>query len=69
VVVVNESGYIVGDPFPDLRGLMHIKDDLEQRPFAETNKNMLLVLWSTAYPHLEAFLDAIDTLAHQKVVS
>lgn len=28
-VVINESGYKTGDTFPEIRGLMHIKSDLE----------------------------------------
>jgi hypothetical protein len=47
-VVVNESGYKVGDDFPDVRGLMHIKNEIEQRVFQGDNRgNIMVALWST----------------------
>lgn len=47
-VVVNESGYKVGDDFPDVRGLMHIKNEIERRVFEGDNRgNIMVALWST----------------------
>lgn len=48
---------------------MHIKDEMEQRPFIESKANVLVALWSTQYADIPAFLEAIDNLAHQKKVS
>ena len=45
-VVMNESGYTVGDDMPDVRGLMHIKNELEQRVFQTKRSNILLALCS-----------------------
>ena len=46
-VVINESGYKVGDTFPEIRGLMHIKNDSEQQVFKDNRNNILVALWST----------------------
>ena len=67
-VVVNQSAYVVGDEFPDVRGLMHIKNEVEVRVFKENRANMLVALWSTQCKDLPAFLEYIDTLAHEKKV-
>jgi hypothetical protein len=45
-VVVNESAYTVGDKVPDVRGLMHIKNEIEQRIFQGKNDEILIALWS-----------------------
>jgi len=54
---------------PDVRGLMHIKNELEQRVFKGTRANMLIALWSTQGKELPAFLEAIDELGHSKAVN
>ena len=46
-MVMNETGCIVGDEFPDIRGLMHIKNDMEQKVFEKDRSNMLVALWSS----------------------
>ena len=45
-VVINESGYKVGDLFPEIRGLMHIKNETELQVFKESRSNILVALWS-----------------------
>lgn len=47
-LVVAESGYIIGDKFPDIRGLLHIKNDIEQKLFSkeEEKKDIIMLLWS-----------------------
>jgi hypothetical protein len=61
-VVIAESGYIKGDPFPDIRGLLHIKNDIEQKIFSDldTRRNLLVIFWSNQYKEIESFLDKID---------
>ena len=70
-VVMNESGYTVGDQFPDIRGLMHIKNELEQRVFKEAvgRKNIMMVIWSMQTKEVGKLLEYVDTLAHDKKVS
>ena len=46
-VVINESGYTIGDDFPEVRVLMHIKNELEQQVFKENRANIVVALWST----------------------
>jgi hypothetical protein len=67
-VVMNESAYTVGDALPDIRGLMHIKNDLEQKVFAESRANVMIALWSTQTKELDKFLDTIDALSHEKKI-
>lgn len=67
-VVINESGYKVGDMFPEIRGLMHIKNDTELQVFKESRSNILVALWSNKCKDLNKFLEVIDNLAHQKKV-
>lgn len=59
-MVMNETGCIVGDEFPDIRGLMHCKNDMEQKVFEKDRSNMLVALWSAKYNGLEEFLEYID---------
>lgn len=67
-VVMGECGYGVGDNFPEVRGLMHIKNEIEQKVFKDANANILVVLWSTQCKELNEFLEFVDNLAHQKIV-
>lgn len=67
-VVMNESGYTVGDKFPEVRGLMHIKNDMEQQVFKKENANIIVALWSTQFKELNQFLEVLDGLAHEKKV-
>jgi thioredoxin-like negative regulator of GroEL len=66
--VINESGYTIGDDFPEVRGLMHIKNELEQQVFKEDRANIVVALWSTQCKDLNGFLEVIDNLAHEKKV-
>ena len=67
-VVMNECGYKVGDQFPEVRGLMHIKNEIEQQVFNGKNANIVVALWSTQSKELNEFLEFIDNLAHEKKV-
>jgi len=66
--VINESGYKVGDSFPEIRGLMHIKNDSEQQVFKDNRSNILVALWSNQCKELNEFLEVVDNIAHQKKV-
>ena len=48
-MVVAESGYIVGDELPDIRGLLHIKNDIEQKVLSteDQRQRVVLLIWST----------------------
>ncbi len=67
-VVMSQCGYKVGDQFPEVRGLMHIKNEIEQQVFNGKNASMVVVLWSQQYKELNEFLEFIDNLAHEKKV-
>jgi thioredoxin-like negative regulator of GroEL len=50
--------------FPEIRGLMHIKNDTELQVFKESRSNILVALWSNQCKDLNKFLEVIDNLAH-----
>ena len=66
-VVVAESGCIVGDPFPDIRGLLHIKNEIEQKLFSKQHErqNVIMLLWSAQSPNIEEQLDSLNKLAFE----
>lgn len=66
---MNESGYVEGDDMPDIRGLMHIKDEVEQKAFSDSRANLFVTLWSTQYKELPQFLDVVDSMAHEKIIT
>ena len=54
-----DSGHIKGDTFPDIRGLLHIKNEIEQKLFSkpEDRCHILVILWSAQYKELGSFLE------------
>lgn len=59
-----DSGFIKGDQLPDIRGLLHIKNDIELKLFSknEEKQNLLLILWSQNYKQLPSFLDDMNQI-------
>eukprot|EP00347_Sterkiella_histriomuscorum_P009151 403342324 len=61
-LVVAESGFMSGDQFPEIRGLLHISKEIEQKILstAEDKQNLILLLWSTKSPNLEDYLTKLN---------
>ncbi|CDW86104.1 UNKNOWN [Stylonychia lemnae] len=63
-IALAESGYVKNDKFPEIRGLLHIQKEIEQKLLStqEDRSNLLVVLWSTQCPNLEDYLSQINSL-------
>eukprot|EP00347_Sterkiella_histriomuscorum_P003712 403363236 len=50
-LVVAESGFMSGDQFPEIRGLLHISKEIEQKILstAEDKQNLILLLWNKVF--------------------
>lgn len=58
-VIMADSGHIKGDAFPDIRGLLHIKNEIEQKLFSKSEErcHILFIMWSSQYKELGSFLE------------
>lgn len=66
-VVIGESAYIVGDPMPDIRGLLHLKNEVEQKILSQDSdrQRVILALWTKNNKEIENFLDELNMLAYR----
>ena len=64
---MSEAAYIVGDPLPEIRGLLHVKNDIEQKILSTEfeRQRVIIALWSKNNKDVENFLDGLNMLAYQ----
>ena len=64
---MSESAYTVGDPLPEIRGLLHVKNDIEKKMLSSDTdrQRVIIALWSKNNKDIESFLDGLNMLAYQ----